>query len=121
MTLVGGVNGGRFDQKPVIIGASHPTQQRLKQVGAYTVGHLQGGLQLADLLIRKISGESYQHSTTIVNDYLSEAEARLPARLQQKSASLSSRNNIAADPYWNHRAADTLSTPNGHLLKSSET
>lgn len=86
-----------------------PTSQGLQTIGEYTVGHLQGGLQLADLLMRKMTRKRYQHSGTCAPTPLTEAEARL-ASLQQQYASFSSHDNLAANPYRGHRV-DTLSTP----------
>lgn len=58
------------------------TSQGLQKSGDYTVCHLQGGLQLADVLIRKVTGKHYQLSVAVVNP-LDEVEARLQASLQQ--------------------------------------
>lgn len=51
-------------------------------IGDYTSYHLQGGLQLADLFIRKMTGEHYQQSLGTV-DPLDEIEFRLQTSLQQ--------------------------------------
>jgi hypothetical protein len=45
--------------------------------------NLQGGLQLVDLLIRKITGEQYQCSSGTALNSIDECEAKLQASLQK--------------------------------------
>lgn len=48
----------------------------------YTNGHLQGSFQLLNLLVRKVTGEKFQHSV-IANDSLNDSEANLQAGVKQ--------------------------------------
>lgn len=100
--------GNSANQKPTMLDSRQPIPQGLKQFGGYTVGHLQGGLQLVDLLIRKVTDEHYQHSVAAV-DPLDEAETRLQASLQQW-ADLSRHDNLT-DTIHQDQQDDTLSIP----------
>jgi hypothetical protein len=58
------------------------TPHSLHTVGEYTAYHLQGGLLLADLVIRKMTGERYQNSLIPINP-LDEIELKLQNSIEQ--------------------------------------
>lgn len=82
--------------------ASQPTHKELQKADEYTASHLQGGLQLVDLVIRKMTRERCQKVETSVSSSMKEAEERLTS-LQQQYASFTSHENSAADSYRGHR------------------
>lgn len=84
-----------------------------------SLGDLQAWLQLADLMIRKMTGQHYPSPIGRPTDPLTEARVQAVtgiSHLQNQCVSFSSCDHLAADPYRGHRIAALSTSP---LIASS--